>query len=118
MVEIYTETLARLYLKQGFPDRAVAIYRRLVAEQPENPGLMARLRDVERQIALGLLGQEPAAVSRGAPPASPVPPPTARTDSLRPVQTPVIAQLERWLQYLRTQRLQPTYAADARHVEV
>ena len=32
---IYTETLARLYLKQGFVERALAIYRRLVQEQPE-----------------------------------------------------------------------------------
>jgi hypothetical protein len=33
---IYTETLARLYLKQGFGERALAIYRRLAQEQPDN----------------------------------------------------------------------------------
>src|SRR5207249_9760635 len=54
---IYTETLARLYLQQGFVERALAIYRRLAQEQPENHPLHERLRTLEQQYAPGALGQ-------------------------------------------------------------
>ncbi|MEW6266485.1 MAG: tetratricopeptide repeat protein [Thermodesulfobacteriota bacterium] len=41
-----TETLAALYLKQGHPDQAREIYRRLVALSPEDQRLRARLADL------------------------------------------------------------------------
>jgi hypothetical protein len=98
---IYTETLARLYLKQGFGERALAIYRRLVQEQPGNHQLLERLHILEQELAYGGSGLDP--VGQCAPAAGvderamPVIP--------RPEQR-IAAQLELWLRYLQRQRLQ------------
>lgn len=117
MLGIYTETLARLYLKQGFPDRAVAIYRQLVQEQPENQALLARLQHLERQMALGILSQERATAPAALPTASHAPRPRLHAHTIRPAPEPVIAQLERWLQYLQRQRLQRVHSLVAQHGE-
>jgi tetratricopeptide (TPR) repeat protein len=45
--EIYTETLAELYRAQGFPERAAAVYRSLLADRPGDERLMMQLRDLE-----------------------------------------------------------------------
>ncbi len=48
-----TETMAELYLQQGFPDRALAIYRELAARNPEDSSLrerIAELTDVEEEL--------------------------------------------------------------------
>jgi len=96
---ICTETLARLYLQQGFIDRALAIYRRLAQEQPDNPQFHERLHTLEQQLTLG----------------------TAEPDTMVPRTTPdltlnttnraprhrrdaVVVQLERWLHCLQRQR--------------
>ena len=42
-----TETMAELYLQQGFPDRALAIYRELAARSPDDVSLRARLAELE-----------------------------------------------------------------------
>ena len=96
---ICTETLARLYLQQGFVARALAIYRRLAQEQPENQPLYERLRTLEQQCALGALGQD--AVGQ-----CPGPDLAVETTSRAPHQQgdAVVAQLERWLHYLQRQR--------------
>ena len=47
---IPTETLARLYEKQGFLDKAVAVYRKLVALEPGRKDWEEQLRDVERRL--------------------------------------------------------------------
>lgn len=47
---IPTVTLARLYEKQGFLDRAAAVYRKLVALEPDRAGLQEQLRDIERRL--------------------------------------------------------------------
>ena len=47
---IPTVTLARLYEKQGFLDRAAAVYRKLVALEPDRTGLQEQLRDIERRL--------------------------------------------------------------------
>ena len=54
---IYTETLARLYLKQGFGERALAIYQRLAQEQPDNHQLHERLRTFNRSWHAEGVGQ-------------------------------------------------------------
>jgi hypothetical protein len=102
---IYTETLARLYLKQGFAERALAIYRRLAQEQPENHALQERLRTIEQELAWGRNEPDPTA-QRAAPDgagerATPVP---GRQEHQ------ITAQLELWLRCLqcrRTQRERP-----------
>ena len=41
--EIYTQTLAELYAAQGAPDRAIEVYVRLIADDPDNGALQKRL---------------------------------------------------------------------------
>ena len=41
-----TETMAELYLQQGFPDRALAIYRELAGRDPENSSLQERIAEL------------------------------------------------------------------------
>lgn len=48
-----TETMAELYLQQGLPDRALAIYRELTARVPEDARLAARLAEVSAQADAG-----------------------------------------------------------------
>jgi hypothetical protein len=98
---IYTETLARLYLQQGFGERALAIYRRLVQEQPGNHQLYERLRTLEQELAYGGSELAPAgqcAIPDGA---------DARVTPVAPCpEHQIAAQLELWLRYLQRQRLQ------------
>jgi len=96
---IYTATLAGLYLKQGFVEHALTIYRRLALEQPENQQLHERLHTLEQQLALGVLGQEAAAQSPLPDRAAGTPPRAPQHHAQR-----VMAPLERWLRYLQRQR--------------
>ena len=99
---ICTETLARLYLKQGFVERALAIYRRLAQEQPGNQQLHERLRTVEQQLALGALGQD--TVGQRTPPDLAV---DTTSRAPHPQRDEVVAQLERWLHSLQRRRQHP-----------
>jgi len=44
----WTRTMAELYVRQGHPDRAVRIYRRLAEEKPDDASITSRLADLER----------------------------------------------------------------------
>ncbi|HEU0107558.1 MAG TPA: tetratricopeptide repeat protein [Vicinamibacteria bacterium] len=68
-------TLAELYFKQGFPEKAVEVYRELIEREPENDRLRRRLAELQD--------------TRGAPP-------SAGTDqpSRRVVLERTIAKLE------------------------
>jgi tetratricopeptide (TPR) repeat protein len=48
--EFVTETMAELYLEQGHPEAAVDIYQRLVAQRPDDPELVYRLRSLEATL--------------------------------------------------------------------
>ena len=98
---IYTETLARLYLKQGFGERALAIYRRLAQEQPGNHQLHERLRTLEQELA-GAGGVPASVVQYTAPDGAG----ETATSGTRRQEHQIIAQLELWLRYLQRQRLQ------------
>ena len=52
--EIYTETLAELYAGQGAIDEAIAVYQKLIANDPDNEALTRRLEELETL----LLGSE------------------------------------------------------------
>lgn len=53
-----TETLAELYLQQGFRDEALRIYRQLAERDPGNAALAGRIREIEQGLpAAG--GEEP-----------------------------------------------------------
>jgi hypothetical protein len=45
-----TETMAELYLKQGFHERALEVYRQLVAQSPGDRALRERMDRVEREM--------------------------------------------------------------------
>lgn len=45
--EVYTRTMAELYARQGHVSRAIDVYRRLVADDPEDEGLRKRLEELE-----------------------------------------------------------------------
>ncbi|GIX46330.1 MAG: hypothetical protein KatS3mg131_0541 [Candidatus Tectimicrobiota bacterium] len=80
----YTETLARLYLRQGFVHEALAIYRHLARVHPDQPALQARVAELERRLAA---------------------PPTPEAAPARQRATAgVLAELERWLRYVRRLR--------------
>lgn len=96
---IYTETLARLYLRQGFLERALSIYRHLAQEQPDNQPLQARCLTLEQQLQQGGGAETPTGESVGAL-AEATLPTQARP---RPAEV-VLAQLERWLAYLHKQQ--------------
>ncbi|HEX6747397.1 MAG TPA: tetratricopeptide repeat protein [Longimicrobium sp.] len=49
--EVVTETIAELYARQGFPDRAADVYRELIARRGEEPALVRRLRELEAETA-------------------------------------------------------------------
>lgn len=49
-----TETMAELYLKQGFRDRAADVYRQLIAQSPTDAGLRKRLDALEEAPALAM----------------------------------------------------------------
>jgi 3-dehydroquinate dehydratase-2 len=51
--EVPTETLAKLYIKQGFLDKGISIYRKLCIENPDNVELRKTLEDLEK----GLTGE-------------------------------------------------------------
>lgn len=94
---LYTETLARLYVQQGYDAKALAIYRHLVALQPDNAGLRAKADALARQLATGdlddtsLTGDDQENDSRVLQPSA--------AGNAR-----LIAHLERWLGRLRRQR--------------
>jgi tetratricopeptide (TPR) repeat protein len=59
--EVVTETIAELYARQGFHDRAADVYRELIRRRGGDPALEARLREVERLASGGAADDAPAA---------------------------------------------------------
>ena len=93
---VYTETLARLYWRQGYLDKALLIYHHLAAEQPDNPHFQEQIHALEEQQEL----------SPDALPPEPVK--ALRSEAATPVAVHqnqyVIDQLERWLHHLQRRR--------------
>jgi tetratricopeptide (TPR) repeat protein len=61
-----TETMAELYVHQGFYDRALSVYRQLIAQHPGDPKLAERMEQLRRQSAAAPTGTAPDA-GLGAP---------------------------------------------------
>jgi hypothetical protein len=53
-VEMVTETMAELYYRQGFVDRAADVYRELIARRGEEPALTRRLAELEGELRGGV----------------------------------------------------------------
>jgi hypothetical protein len=45
--ELTSATLAELYFKQGFPEKAIEVYRQLVQREPDNDRLRRRLAELQ-----------------------------------------------------------------------
>jgi hypothetical protein len=95
---MYTETLARLYLRQGFTREALQIYRRLAQEQPKEARWQDQIRALTQQVqqvtALPVVEDESAqtlSVTRKGG--------TVADEAYRTWR--VIAELELWLHRLR-----------------
>lgn len=48
---IVTETMAKLYVEQGFTSKAIEVYKQLLSADPDDVGLQARLADLEREAS-------------------------------------------------------------------
>ncbi len=64
--EVVTETIAELYARQGFHDRAADVYRELIRRRGGDPALEARLREVEHLASGGAADEAPGAWTPGA----------------------------------------------------
>jgi hypothetical protein len=94
-----TETLASIYVSQGFYSRAADIYRRLVSQRPADEDLRARLEDV-----LARERGEAGPPAESAPPAEPASP--AEPAAAAPSEDPRIRQLQTLLEAFRGGRSQ------------
>jgi hypothetical protein len=95
---IYTDTLARLYVQQGFFDQALAIYYHLARAQPQNPQWRERITALEQQraaaaCAAGIERRKTMSAGRKG------------TALCRHLDRRLLVQLEQWLYVLRQRRL-------------
>ncbi len=104
-IGIYTETLARLYRRQGFLDKALTIYQHLACLQPHQTHLQTQIQELEEHMRHNALVTIPASTVGSAPPAFPSPAASlARPERARAQTTRrVLMQLEKWLHYLQQQ---------------
>jgi tetratricopeptide (TPR) repeat protein len=72
--ELTSATLAELYFKQGFTEKAVEVYRQLIQRDPENDRLHRRLAEIQHArpataapTDVAVPASEPAAVAAAAP---------------------------------------------------
>ena len=78
--EITTNTIAELYLRQGYPEKALDIYRAVLELDPGNKTARERLREIEARMRGGAGGE-----------------PADRIDAQ-------IARLEEWLNRIRSMK--------------
>jgi len=95
---LVTPTMAELYVTQGFPDRAIELYRAIVAANPQNLDAAARLAELERQASSLEAGQ--AAVAAMEQVSTPVELPNEGTAD----KPEAVAVLEGWLENIRRLR--------------
>lgn len=104
-----TPTLAELYVTQGFPEKAIEIYRRIVVAEPQNREAADRLAELERPPAIA----EPEQAAAFEPPALSEPvaaPESAVLLASLPVQgmadqQEAVTVLEGWLENIRRLRV-------------
>lgn len=113
-VGMYTETLARLYMRQGHVDKALRIYRHLAVQQPSDADLQDQIHALEHQLTMAT-DMKPDAAAQPLPiPVDWPPSQEANTYVSLPAAQPsrdveqtqyIIAHLERWLRVLRHRAL-------------
>ncbi len=88
-----TATLAELYVSQGLPEKALVIYRRIVADNPLNQEAAARVAALEQQI----MASEAIVAAVEPPPA----PSLNLPEAGKADQNAVVSVLEGWLENIR-----------------
>lgn len=92
---VYTETLARLYWRQGYLNEALRIYRHLADEHPDDPHFQDQIRALNQQrVPPDISLAEPAAALLN----------TRMTATEARQAQHVMVQLERWLNCLQQRR--------------
>jgi tetratricopeptide (TPR) repeat protein len=86
--EITSEALADLYIKQGHYEKGIAIYRRILAENPSNQALYKKL---EETVELARVLSEGPQIKAGPKPSAEIPPAGPATPSEAPPE-PVSAE--------------------------
>ncbi len=94
-----TSTLAELYVSQGFSDKAIEIYRRIVAADPGNQEAAKRLAELEQAVVVAESGQAAAVAAE----VSSVPP-NLPAEGVADQQAAVTV-LEGWLENIRRLRV-------------
>ena len=93
---IYTETLARLYCRQGFLEKALVIYRHLLGLQPDNVQLREQVDTLEQQLA----GMAPSSTPMPIHTVHEALPETVSLSKPDPILQ-LVNYLEGWLHYLQ-----------------
>jgi hypothetical protein len=105
-----TETLANLYVSQGFYDKAAGVYRRMMQDRPDDAGLRQKLEEILSLQKMESAQPSPAVAPPTAPepsvPTAPPPAPaeTSPEDTAAVEENPVIAELQRFLAELKEKR--------------
>ncbi len=113
--ELNTETLAEIYIQQGFYDKALAIYQKIMSGQPQNARLLQKVEELKTLVKMsGHPTWEDTAVSTATPPppiaASQAPlVPTVEQATPRSAVTSsrdegALKTLRQWLDRLKTER--------------
>lgn len=95
---LFTSTMAELYLQQGFNDKALEIFHKLLANDPGNAQLRSRIAELEGRGAADSGNPAGGVPAFGMAPAKSSPPASAAT--LSDTEDEAVAVLEGWLENL------------------
>jgi len=96
---LITPTMAELYVSQGFPDKAIAIYRKIVDADALNQDAVARLAELEHSADVADAAQSAVAAAEQAPTQISLPVEGAADQQAK------ISVLEGWLENIRRLRV-------------
>jgi lipopolysaccharide biosynthesis regulator YciM len=96
---LITPTMAELYVSQGFPDKAIAIYRKIVDADALNQDAVARLAELEHSADAADAAQSAVAAAEQAPAQISLPVEGAADQQAK------ISVLEGWLENIRRLRV-------------
>lgn len=107
--EITTETIAELYIKQGYIDRAIDIYQTLCDAQPENEEIKKKLANLKKQVEVKVekVGwAEPTSQELGIVASKDLELETRNLESDKPetVEVDNVKRLESWLKTIQNER--------------
>lgn len=99
--DISTESLADLYIKQGFYDRGLEIYRKILSRDPSREPVRRKLEETEALMAILAKNEKTGASTEDGRPAPPADVPKTETRSESPSSNDKVRRLEAWLESIR-----------------